>query len=222
MSIINIFTKKAPTIGPSNGYYEFDGVLEDTLDISVDVTSYPVESGVRIANHRIYQPIKYYLTGAVSNNPLKTQITDFAGGALSNLTDNPWVAGAAGLSAGWLAGSDETRASTALQFLIDLMTQGDPFDIDAGDITLTNMVITRLGRTKDPSNENALIFVAELQEYIQLSRLLVAGDPTPEQLPEDDPAKSALSKAIDKGQQIAKDVNEAVSGAVNKVLDGIF
>lgn len=222
MSIVNIFTKRQPSIGPPDGSYEFDAVLEDTLDISVDVTSYPVESGVRIANHRIYQPIKYYLTGAVSNNPLKVQVTDFIGGALSNLTDNPWLSGAAGLSVGWLSGGDETRAGTALQFLIDLMTQGGPFDIDAGDITLTNMVITRLSRTKDPSNENALIFVAELQEYIELSRLLVAGDPAPDQLPEDDPAKSALSKTIDKGQQIAKDVNEAVSGAVNTVLDGIF
>ena len=54
MSIISIFTKRSPTMGG----VEFDAVLEDTLDLSVEVTSYPIESGVRISDHRIMQPIQ--------------------------------------------------------------------------------------------------------------------------------------------------------------------
>src|ERR1051325_7397557 len=174
MSIINLFTKQAPTLAG----YSFDATLEDTLDASVEWTSYPVETGVNVNDHRIIQPVKWTLTGAVSNNPLKVQLTDFLAGGLSNLTNNPYVATVAGLAAGFLAGSSETRASTTLEFLINLMVAGDPFDIDAVDIQLKNMVITRIGRTKNPENEQGLIFVAELQELITLDRIPVSGQPS--------------------------------------------
>ncbi|MGL5282297.1 MAG: phage baseplate protein [Plesiomonas shigelloides] len=219
MSIVNLFTRgAAPTIGG----YSFDAVLEDTLDISVELTSYPVESGARVNDHRIINPIKWSLTGAVSNNPLTPTITDFLGGTLSNLTDNPYVATVAGLSAGWLAGSAETRSSTTLQLLIGLMMTGDPFYVDAGDIQLNNMVITRLSRGKDPSNEGGLIFVAELQELISLDRLPMLGQPQQYQLRKLDPAQSAVTSTIKKGQQMVRQANKAVNTAVNNVLGGIF
>lgn len=218
MSLIQIFTREAPTIAG----YAFDAVLEDTFEATVTVTSYPIESGVKISDHRILNPFKWTLTGAISNNPLKTQLTDFLGGAISNLTDNPLVASVAGLSAGFLAGGDETRASSTLQFLIDLMKQGDPFDIDAGDIVLQNMVITRLSRTKEPRNENGLEFIAELQEMITLDRIQQDTEPSQQQLREGDPTESALSRVMKRGQAIAKEANEAVTSAVNSVLDGVL
>jgi hypothetical protein len=218
VSIINLFTKQAPTIAG----YSFDAVLEDTFEATVEVTTYPIESGVRVSDHRILQPFKWSIVGAVSNNPLKVQLTDFLGGALSNLTNNPFVASIAGLSAGFLAGSDETRASTTLQFLILLMQQGDPFDIDAGDITLRNMVITRLSRTKDPTNENGLIFVADLQELITLERISFVGPPAPDQLRDGDQSKSAITRAINRGQKLVADAKAAVTEQVDTVLAAIF
>jgi len=218
MSIINLFTKQAPTIAG----YQFDAILEDTLDVSVEWTVYPVESGVNVNDHRIIQPVKWSLTGAVSNNPLKVQLTDFLAGGLSNLTNNPYVAAVAGLAAGFLAGSNETRSSTTLEFLINLMRTGEPFAIDAGDIQLQNMVISRIGRTKDISNEQGLIFVCELQELITLQRLQNLSQPVQSQLRDGDPAKSGIAGVVQKGQQLAKDVNNSVSTSVNNVLDGIF
>jgi hypothetical protein len=218
VSIVQLFTKQAPTIAG----YSFDAVLEDTFEATVEVTTYPIESGVRVSDHRILQPFKWSMVGAVSNNPLKVQLTDFLGGALSNLTNNPLVASIAGLSAGFLAGSDETRASTTLQFLILLMQSGDPFDIDAGDITLRNMVITRLSRTKDPSNENGLIFVADLQELITLERISFVGPPAPDQLRDGDQSKSAITRAINRGQKMVADAKAAVTKQVDSVLESIF
>ncbi|AVD86187.1 phage baseplate protein [Pseudomonas sp. SWI44] len=219
MSIVNIFTRQAPTIAG----YAFDAVLEDTFEATVTITSVPIESGVRIANHRILNPLKWTMTGAISNNPVKVQLTDFIGGALSNLTDNPVVAGIAGLSAGWLAGSDETRGSSTLEFLLWLMRDYDsPFDIDAGDILLKNMVITRLSRTKEPRNEGGLEFIAELQEVIELDRIANSTQCSVEQLRDGDPSQSALAKVINKGQQIAKEANAAVTNAVNNILDGVI
>lgn len=218
MSLIQIFARQAPTIAG----YSFDAVLEDTFEATVSVTSFPVESGFRISDHRILDPFKWTMTGAITNNPLKTQVTDFLGGGLSNLTDNPIIATVAGLSAGWLAGGDETRASSTLQFLIALMQAGDPFDIDAGDIILRNMVVTRLSRTKEPRNENGLEFIVELQEMIELDRIRRDGEPSQSQLRDDDPSKSALARAINRGQAIAKQSSEAVSNAVNNVLNGVI
>lgn len=218
MSIINLFTKQAPTLAG----YSFDAVLEDSLEASVEWTSYPVETGVNVNDHRIIQPVKWTLTGAVSNNPLQVQITDFLTGGLSNLTNNPYVATVAGLAAGFLSGSDETRSSTTLDFLINLMVAGEPFDIDAGDIQLQNMVIGRIGRTKNPENEQGLIFVADLQELITLDRIPQSGQPSQTMLRDGDPAKSGVSSLIRKGRVLAKEASDAVNTAANNVLDGIF
>lgn len=218
MSIVNIFTRQAPTIAG----YSFDAVLEDTLEVSVSITSFPIESGVRISDHRIFNPFKWTMTGAISNNPVKVQLTDFLGGALSNLIDNPIVSTVAGLSAGWLSGSDETRASSTLDFLLWLMSEYDPFDIDTGDIILKNMAITRLSRTKEPRNEGGLEFIVELQEVIQLDRL-AGGDPRwIYQLRKGDPSQSALARALNKGQLIAKEASDSVSKAINGILDGVI
>ncbi len=217
MSIINIFTRQAPTLAG----YSFDAVLEDALEASVTLTSIPIESGVRISDHRILNPFKYTLTGAISNNPVKVQLTDFLGGGLSNLSDNPFVSAVAGLSAGFLAGSDETRASSTLGFLIWLMQSYDPFDIDAGDIVLKNMAITKLSRTKDPRNEGGLEFVVDLQEVISLDRIARDTECSVPQLRDGDPSQSALSRAIKRGQAIAKEASVAVTRSVNNILDGV-
>jgi len=218
MSVINLFLKQAPTIAG----YSFDAVLEDTLDASVEWTTYPVETGVNVNDHRIINPVKWSLTGAVSNNPLKVQLTDFLGGGLSNLTDNPYVATVAGLAAGFLSGSDETRASSTLQFLMNLMVDGSPFGIDAGDIQLKNMAISRIGRTKDNANEQGLIFVADLVEIITLDRIPVSGQPSQSMLRNGDPTKSAAASVVSKGRQIAKEASDAINNAASNVLDGIF
>lgn len=218
MSIVTLFTKTAPTLGG----YAFDATLEDTLEIGVELAEYPIETGAKITDHRIINPMRWYLTGAVSDNPLTPTLTDFAGGALSNLTSNPWIAGVAGLSAGWLSGSEQTRSSSALEMLINLAYVGEPFDINAGDIYLKNMGILRISRTKDPENEAALIFVAELREVITLARLPLVGQPSQYQLPADDPAQSGAAALIKKGQQAGKAVGDAVNKSVNAVLDGLF
>lgn len=181
MSIISIFTREAPTIAGR----QFDAVLQDTFEANVELTEYVIELGARATDHRVILPFKWSIVGAVSNNPLRTNLTDFTG-ALP--FDSGVLSTIAGLSAGFLAGSSETRSSATLEFLIGLMTTGEPFDIDAGDIQLTNMVIARIRRTKDPENENGLIFEADLQEYPTLATTLSKNQPPLLQLDKNDPA----------------------------------
>ena len=112
MALLNIFTPSAPTLGG----LEFDAVLEDTFEAEVELTGYTIELGARASDHRIINPFKWAIVGAVSNTPRNAGVADFVG-SISNDTDGV-LSTVAGLSAGFLAGSNETRASSALEFLI--------------------------------------------------------------------------------------------------------
>ncbi|UYE94764.1 baseplate organization protein [Klebsiella phage SBP] len=215
MSLINLLVKR----GPQLGSLQFDAVLSDDLDASVDIVQYPIETGTPIADHIIYQPIRYTMTGAVSNNPLKVSITDFTG-ALTNLVDdNPFIAAGAGLFAGWLSGSNETRSSTTLNTLLDFMYSGQVFTVDTGEITLNNMVIRRIGRSKDPENENGLIFVAELQQIVTLDRVANGSQPAQYQLNSDDVSSTSISGLIERGYINVKTAATNVADQVTTLLD---
>lgn len=215
MSLINLLVKR----GPQLGSLQFDAVLSDDLDASVDIVRYPIETGTPIADHIIYQPIRYTMTGAVSNNPLKVSITDFTG-ALTNLVDdNPFIATGAGLFAGWLSGSNETRSSTTLNTLLDFMYSGQVFTVDTGEITLNNMVIQRIGRSKDPENENGLIFVAELQQIVTLDRVANGSQPAQYQLNSNDVSSTSISGLIERGYINVKTAATNVAGQVTTLLD---
>lgn len=215
MSLINLLVKR----GPQLGSLQFDAVLSDDLDASVDVVQYPIETGTPIADHIIYQPIRYTMTGAVSNNPLKVSITDFTG-ALTNLVDdNPFIAAGAGLFAGWLSGSNETRSSTTLNTLLDFMYSGQVFTVDTGEITLNNMVIQRIGRSKDPENENGLIFVAELQQIVTLDRVANGSQPAQYQLNSNDVSSTSISGLIERGYVNVKTAATNVANQVTTLLD---
>ena len=215
MSLINLLVKR----GPQLGSLQFDAVLSDDLDASVDIVQYPIETGTPIADHIIYQPIRYTMTGAVSNNPLKVSITDFTG-ALTNLVDdNPFIATGAGLFAGWLSGSNETRSSTTLNTLLDFMYSGQVFTVDTGEITLNNMVIQRIGRSKDPENENGLIFVAELQQIVTLNRVANGSQPAQYQLNSNDVSSTSISGLIERGYINVKTAATNVANQVTTLLD---
>lgn len=218
MSILSILTRQSPTIAG----YQFDAVLEDSFEASVELTRYPVESGVKVADHRIINPMRYYMTGAISNNPLKIiDTSSLLGVGLSALMGvNPLASTVAGLSAGFLAGTPFTRASSTLQFLMDLLVAGMPFDVDAVDIQLKDMVLTRLSRDRDPEVENGLIFVAEMHELVSLSRLVDKTQPGQDQLPDGDPAKAGAAATSNSGQQVGEQPSGATTYAVNTV-DGI-
>ncbi|PPC95725.1 MAG: hypothetical protein CTY32_08590 [Methylotenera sp.] len=213
MSILNILTKKSPKLG----VFSFDAALEDNFEATVELTDYPVESGVKVSDHRIIQPVKYSIVGAVSNNPLKITPIDFLAGAITNvLPDSGVLATVAGISSAYLSGSDSTRASTALEFLIEMIRTGEIMTVDAVDIQLSNMIVTKISRTRDPENENGLIFVADLQELISLNRLPNQNQPTQGQLPNGDPAKSAAAATVNKGQKIGTDANVVISKLVTQ------
>lgn len=199
MSLKNINILGSPTLGG----VEFDAVLEDTFEAEVETTGYTIELGARVSDHRIVKPQKWRLTAAISNTPFSSAevLAQAGSGALSNVIGDGALSGLIGGTLGnSLLGDNSTRAATALDFLIKLMTEEEPFDVDAGDIQLKDMIITNLSRTKDPSNEGGLIFQAELKEYFTLSTTLSKNQPNDSELNPDDPASSQASSTKNDGQ----------------------
>ena len=91
----------------------------------------------------------------------------------------------------------------------------DPFDVDAGDVQLSNMVIESIRRTKDPSNENGLLFVAQLVEWQDISTAISAGAGTATtNAATGTPTASASSNAVNKGQQATREPSDATTSTV--------
>lgn len=198
MALLTLFTKTAPMFAG----VEFDAVLEDTLEASVKITDYPIENGARAADHRIIQPFRWKMVGAMSDNPLKPTLADLGVGLVTNFVSDSGIASAvAGVSAGLLAGSNETRSSAALQELIKLMISAEPFDVEAGDFTLFNMVITDITRTKTPENEGGLEFEAQLKELATLDLAVTFGGASQNQLQDGDPSKTQSASTVNKGEK---------------------
>jgi len=219
MSLLSLLTKKPPTLGYGEMTISFDAVVEDTLEASVTLSDYPIEVGSISNDHRIKDPTRWIMTGAISNNPLTVAVTDFTG-LLSEVSDNSGVLSAtAGYMAGWLKGDEETRSSDALQALLKLMYEGEPFTVDAGDIVLPNMVIESVRRTKDASNENGLVFVATMREWQDIQTAISAatgGGATKASV--ENPSESAISNFIQRGQQSIQDAGESI----NNTVEGFF
>lgn len=215
--MISLFPVNAPLVAG----YSFDAVLEDTLELNVELTDYPVESGVRPIDHAIIQPIRWSIVAMVGVEDLRgINSVGLASGVFSNaLANNALVSFAAGLSAGFLAGNSSTRASAALQFMIELMTSRVPFDVDAVDVQLKNMLITRLRRTKEPNNENGLMLIADLQELVMRDRISAMGQPTQDQLHDGDPSKTSATANMNRGSQAGIQPSGATTLAVESVVN---
>lgn len=215
MSITNIFTRKAPTISS----LEFDAVLEDTLESEVTLTSYPIELGARAADHRIIQPKKVTMLVAIGNKKLTASVTDFIGAASFVDTDDGALAATLGYSAGFLAGSEETRASAALEKLLSIQATGEPFSVDVETgVSLTNMVIKRITRQRTPETEDALIAAVEMQELPTLTTVLSLNNPSLSQLNSNDPSYTQAGGSVDKGEVVGSTPSDSVTSAVGELL----
>ena len=211
--------------------YSFDAVVEETVEFETEFTGYPLENGVTINDHRIIKPARYTVRGITSNTPLKVSVTDFAGGLVSNLSDNPLIGAVTGISAGYLAGSSDSRTAAAMQTFIDIMEGAEPFDVDTGEIQLKNMCITHITRTRNPETENALEVVLDLQEMILLDRINPDnGQPSHKKMRPDsvEPAAGAREKILrivtqaeDTAGKWASEAKELISGVTGKIDSAI-
>lgn len=185
MSLMSIFTKTLPKIGP----LEFDAKLEGITSKAITLTQYPVEFGANTNDHAILMPNRYLLTGAVSNSPLGLGLDDIGmmgAGALASVVGGVGGAAISAVSAYLLSGSDDTRASTAWASLTSIMEARAKFDLDTGKEIMRDMMIIRLDERTRPENEDGLVFIAELQQVRIVKSLLGRGVNSADQLMQND------------------------------------
>lgn len=185
MSLMSIFTKTLPKIGP----LEFDAKLEGITSKAITLTQYPVEFGANTNDHAILMPNRYLLTGAVSNSPLGLGLDDIGmmgAGALATVVGGVGGAAISAVSAYLLSGSDDTRSSTAWASLTAIMEARAKFDLDTGKEIMRDMMIIRLDERTRPDNEDGLVFIAELQQVRIVKSPLGRGVNSADQLMQND------------------------------------
>lgn len=198
MSLMSIFTKTLPKIGP----LEFDAKLEGITSKSVYLTQYPVEFGANVNDHAILMPNRYILTGAVSNSPLGLGLNDIGmmgAGAIATAVGGVGGAAISAVSAYLLSSSDETRASTAWASLTAIMESRAKFDLDTGKEIMRDMMLIRLDERTRPDNEDGLVFIAELQQ-VRIGRSKVGqGVTSADQLLQNDPVSTQGAPMVNTG-----------------------
>lgn len=70
MSLIEIFTKMCPQIGE----LYFDALLEESSELTTEVSEYPLEDGRSANDNAVYRPLIITMTVAVSDNWNKSLI----------------------------------------------------------------------------------------------------------------------------------------------------
>lgn len=213
MSVFTALLRVSPTIGAVS----FDATIESTLSASVETTTYPLESGIDVADHTLIMPLEYTMTVVVSNNPLQPGITDFIGGGISNFLRIPGIAAIAGAFSGLLSSSNETHGSTVLQTLITQMVARQPVTITDGDITLSDMIITSVTRTRTVENEDGLEAEVTLQELPLIDRVQAPGFGTGN-ISVNDPSAKRGRGVVNKGFAAVKSAGEKVSNNAKNVF----
>ncbi|WP_434706660.1 hypothetical protein J3Q07_16380 [Pseudomonas sp. D4-18] len=198
MSLMSIFTKTLPKIGP----LEFDAKLEGITSKSVILTQYPVEFGANVNDHATLQPNRYLLTGAVSNSPLGLGLDDIGmmgAGALATVVGGVGGAAISAVSAYLLSGGDDTRASTAWASLTALLEARARFDLDTGKEIMRDMLLVRLDERTRPENEDGLVFIAELQQVRIVRSAVGRGVTSADQLMQNDTVSTQGAPMVSTG-----------------------
>jgi hypothetical protein len=198
MSLMSIFTKTLPKIGP----LEFDAKLEGITSKAISLTQYPVEFGANTNDHAILLPNRYLLTGAVSNSPLGLGLDDIGmmgAGALATVVGGVGGAAISAVSAYLLSGGDDTRASTAWASLTSIMEARAKFDLDTGKEIMRDMMIIRLDERTRPENEDGLVFIAELQQVRIVRSTVGRGVTSADQLMQNDTVSTQGAPMVSTG-----------------------
>lgn len=198
MSLMSIFTKTLPKIGP----LEFDAKLEGITSKAITLTQYPVEFGANTNDHAILMPNRYLLTGAVSNSPLGLGLDDIGmmgAGAIATAVGGVGGAAITAVSAYLLSGGDDTRASTAWASLTAIMEARAKFDLDTGKEIMRDMMIIRLDERTRPENEDGLVFIAELQQVRIVRSTVGRGVASADQLMKNDTVSTQGAPMISSG-----------------------
>lgn len=184
--------------------YHFDAILRYTVDQRSIYTSYPIEFGADVQDHAYNSPDKMLLYGVTGSQELRfsvNQLPAIGAAAVVGAINDPVVSTVAGFLAdvGYLAGNNQTRGGSTLNFLRLLKQRFATFTVVTDLLSIPNVKVDRIINEVNTQNETGLEFIVEL------SQLRVTGDEANPgnlipNLPDEDPAKTMASALLDRGR----------------------
>jgi len=199
-----------------------DAVISESVTVSAEVTTDPVEKGAAITDHVIPNPDTWTIQGFVSNHPLERSNTpgvvgqaipvelptpspragNVVGELYDQITGGPKPVSATVL--GWSGAFDRPR--TVFEELRRIVREGVIVRIVTGFREYPSMVIRELSPTRDASTGNALAFSASAVE-VRLVETEIVEIPTLErrgqkkssrgvQAPKEVPPNSSMAKKL--------------------------
>lgn len=127
-----------------------DATISELFSAEVEVTEHPVEKGAAIVDHLRPKPETIQIEGVISNTPIP-QPSD----ALQQKTSGTVVYSSRGQL-------DASRASTALQDLLDIKDKGILVDVVTALRRYENMALKSLSSPRDRRTGEAIRFTAVL------------------------------------------------------------
>ena len=199
MPLVGIFTQARPQIGA----VYFDAVIEESTELTTEVTEFPIETGYTGNDHAVQKPLKLIMRVAVSDNPfraLRAEAADAVGSAAASIGANVGgavtglalsqvpqsVAVAAGLggsvlNAAYAAGQASARSQSALDTLRLIQRANQPITVVGTKTQYQDCLITNTRQQTNKENEQALELVVDLTQLILVDRPLGGRDvPAPE------------------------------------------
>jgi hypothetical protein len=217
VSFVGLFKDSRPEIG---GLY-FDAVIEESDELTTDVTEFPVESGDVGNDHAVQRPLSLTMRVGVSDNPFRAARRRAAeaglplAGTAMNLGGTAVGAGigqlsgggaaAAGVAAGvasaaYNSGSASTASETVMENIRGLQRENEIISVVGVKTSYSRMMITSTRRETNKENEQALELVVEMQEIQTVGSLF---DENPVPAP-NDPASTQTQPEQDQGLKVAQ------------------
>lgn len=178
MSIVGIFSRAQPSI---DGHV-FDAVLEESTELTTEVTEFPVETGAVGNDHVVLRPLKITMYVGISDNPFRSalfrtgQFSTLAGigsGAIAGQTiqrlgDLAALAGlgASVINADFAAGQLATRSQSVLEEIRRIQRAGKMVDVVTSKRSYPGCVIASTFTETTKENEQGLEMTVELQQML--------------------------------------------------------
>lgn len=151
------------TVKREIGGIKVDGVITETTQRTMRVTSNPVEDGINISDHVIEEPLRYSMTGIITDTPLGVAaISQLSGGVVDAVT-------------GIFGSSDEsnvTRSNQAYLQLVELMRQRQRITVSTTVQNYDDLIFETLSVNTDKSTANGIHFSASFVQvlFVELAR----------------------------------------------------
>ena len=145
------------TVKKKIGGIKIDGVITESTRRSAIVSSNPIENGSNISDHVIKEPMRYSMTGIITNTPIGSDAaTQLFGSVVDVVTGIFGKSEQGGIS----------RSRQAYQNLVELLEAGELISVDTGLRSYDNLIFESISVDANKETSNGISFSASFVQAI--------------------------------------------------------